>query len=388
MKLFESTVPVKRITPKGEHEQYFFGYYDLPAYSGDGRLHLTNIVPQMDHLPQDHEKNQIAVINLADGSVKTVATTNAWNFQQGSMLQWYPAGSSDTIIYNDYRNGRYVAVIKNINTGDERVIDHPLASVSADGKYGLSVNFSRIYDFRPGYGYQQIEDPNYELDKPDDDGIFLIELESGQSRLLHSYRELGELFSLPEGVTKAKLVVNHITFGPDSSRFVFLLRFFSTETQKWESAIGSSDITGDPYVWRGYGMASHYYWKDAERLLIYSNAGGDHALYELVDKSQVSLPVRPDVVKEDIHCSYSPDGRYLIGDGYPDAEGFRSIYLVDLKEDHAEIIARIYGPTPAITDVRCDLHIRWAPCGTKVSFDSIHEGFRAIYELEVFARRT
>ena len=34
-------------------------------------------------------------------------------------------------------------------------------------------------------------------------------------------------------------------------------------------------------------------------------------------------------------------------------------------------------------DVRCDLHPRWSPDGKIVTVDSIHDGRRAIYQLDL-----
>jgi dipeptidyl aminopeptidase/acylaminoacyl peptidase len=34
-------------------------------------------------------------------------------------------------------------------------------------------------------------------------------------------------------------------------------------------------------------------------------------------------------------------------------------------------------------DIRCDLHPRWSPDGSTVSFDSVHEGDRQIYLVDV-----
>ena len=39
----------------------------------------------------------------------------------------------------------------------------------------------------------------------------------------------------------------------------------------------------------------------------------------------------------------------------------------------------------SMTDMRCDLHPRWNQNGTKISFDSTHEGFRGVYLVDVEA---
>lgn len=383
MKHYESNFPVKRITPENTNEHYFFGYYDVPALSPDGRYHLTNCVEQMDHLPLADEINNIKLIDLEDHSMRSLASTRSWNFQQGSMLQWYKPDLGREIIYNDYRDKQYVSVILDIETGTEKIYSKPIASVTKDGRYGLSINFNRVFDFRPGYGYINTLDPYFEIHAPEDDGVFLIDLETGESKLLFSYASLNELFPLPEGITNNKLVINHITFNPSGSRFVFLLRYFNKPGQVWKTAIGSSDLEGNVYVWRNYGMASHYFWKDDSTLLIYSDAGGTPGLYEIDDLSDASRSISPRFITQDIHCSTSPDGRFIIGDAYPKASGFRDIFLIDTHSGEESIIGSFYSPTPKIGDIRTDLHIRWSPSGEFISFDSIHEGYRGIYTMDL-----
>jgi hypothetical protein len=34
-------------------------------------------------------------------------------------------------------------------------------------------------------------------------------------------------------------------------------------------------------------------------------------------------------------------------------------------------------------EIRCDLHPRWNRAGDAISFDSLHEGFRGVYSMEI-----
>ena len=384
---YTSQYPLRRLAPAIEGEHCFFGYYDLPAFSADGRYHLCHRVEQMTALPRPDEPCRLALIHGTDGSVETIGESRSWNFQQGAMLQWLGPDYQRRIIYNDYRAGDYVSVVRDLATGRETVHARPVAAVSTDGRYGLSVNFARIYDFRPGYGYCNRPDPYRDLDAPAEDGIFLLDLTAGTNRLLVSYAELLELFAFPPGTDEAKLVINHITFNPSGTRFVFLLRYLDAATGRWHTAIGSADLQGEIHPWTPYGMASHYYWRDDETLLIYMERDGVEGLYELRDLTSDARRVYPELVDQDIHCSYSPDRRFLVGDTYPNAAGRREILLIDREMQRHEWLASFHGPTPAITDIRTDLHVRWSPNGRLISFDSIHEGFRGIYALDLTALR-
>ena len=85
------------------------------------------------------------------------------------------------------------------------------------------MNFGRIYDFRPGYGYAAAVDPYANVNIPAEDGIFLTDMESGKSKMLVNY----EVLARAAGFTgKQKVLVNHITFNPGSNKYMTLVRNF------------------------------------------------------------------------------------------------------------------------------------------------------------------
>ena len=89
------------------------------------------------------------------------------------------------------------------------------------------------------------------------------------------------------------------------------------------------------------------------------------------------------ILTEDGHCSYSPDGRWLLTDTYPVAEPYRTLILYDLLEDRRVDIGRFYSPPEITGEIRCDLHPRWNRDGTQICFDSVHEGHRQLYIVDV-----
>ena len=79
----------------------------------------------------------------------------------------------------------------------------------------------------------------------------------------------------------------------------------------------------------------------------------------------------------------SPDTRYFSGDAYPDAERYRALYLIDTLKNKATLLANVYSYAESNIDIRCDLHARWNPRGTELSFDSNHMGYRSICVLDI-----
>ena len=76
--------------------------------------------------------------------------------------------------------------------GQKRFLDRPVANVSPLGDYALSINFGRMYDFRPGYGYAEFRDGFYWDKHSKEDGVFLIDLKTGKSKLVLSMDEIWE----------------------------------------------------------------------------------------------------------------------------------------------------------------------------------------------------
>ncbi len=371
-------LPATRLTPASEHG--FFGYYDVPAFSGDGRLHLCQRVPFMDRLPAGDDVATIGTVSLDDRAFTPITETNAWNFQQGTMLQWSPTAPNDAILFNRFADGRYVGVMRDLLTGAERVLAMPIATVDPRGHYALGINFSRVFDFRPGYGYANSPDPFREETSPAADGVYRIELETGASELFFSYAELSRLLPAMRG---RKIVVNHITINPDGTRFLMLVRDFGEMTAaRWGTALLTAGLDGgDLRVHADNHLVSHYHWRDPRTVLAYAALDKGEGLYLLDDVTGETTVLDRGFFTFDGHCSFSPDRQWLLYDTYP-REGRRHLFLYDLRRGIPYEVGAFADPYPP-DDIRCDLHPRWDRTGARISFDAVHEGFRGVYLMDV-----
>ncbi len=382
-----------RVISPDDGYHYFFGYYDLNAYHENGKYHLANRVKFMDRLPTAEDVCELGYLDLETREFTKFAETTAWNFQQGALMT-YNAENYDEVFYNVRRGEHeYATCIHNLATGEKRYTDRACGCISPNGRWGLAINFARIYDFRPGYGYAGPKDPFYDVNIPAEDGIFLVDMQTGKSRLLASYERISREF--PNEIYKdAKFVVNHITFNRTSDRFLFLYRNFPTPTAPgWKTSLITCDLEGNLYERLHNTFVSHYHWKNDRQIMFYGEVDqvcGVHLVDDLSDDyityDAPELTFDRRVVEKgfnDIHCIYSPDGRYFIGDNYPKKELTRHIYLYDVEKGTCE---DIYGePTvkPPVIDIRCDLHDRWNVAGDKISFDSTAEGKRQIREMDM-----
>lgn len=357
---------------------YFFGYYDLQPYDEQGKYHLAHRVKFADRLPQEEDVCEVGVIEIATRRFIKVGETTAWNFQQGAFLNWF---SKNEIIYNAFVGDKLCSIVKDINGSEIKRIPFPLASLSRDKKWGLSINFARVYAFRPGYGYIGANDVFEKENAPKNDGVFLVDMQSGKGELIISYADIIEKYpELP--YTNGKLVINHVTFNYSATKFIILLRNFpETNVQKRTQLLVAS-VEKSLNKMTDYQINSHYSWKNDDEFLIWSLLEEGKGIYLFNTNTGKRTRLYNDILdKDDIHCLFSPDNQSFIGDSYPYVDGYRHIYKYDFKNGQVEDLIKIKHDEPKIGDIRCDLHARFNGDGKRISFDSYFEEYRGIYQL-------
>lgn len=374
---------IVRVSPD-DGKEYFFGYYDKSPWDVTGRYILCL---QADDTWSDVSPKNDANILLIDtenvNSVRKIAKTSAWNVQQACMLQWLDGVSSKSIIYNDFRDGAYVAVILNIETEEERVIPAPVYTVSKDGKTALTLDFSRLYNLRPGYGYYNVEESTKGIALPDTTCIWKIDLETGKVCPLLKYTDFAMFQPRKEMQEKESVhKVNHLMLSPNGRRFMVLYRWFNGQ-RKYTRLITCNTDGSDMYLLSDDDMVSHCYWKNDDEIIAFENKhDGGSGYYLMKDKTQKYVHLWPKY-SNDGHPSYSPaDNTLVVTDSYPNRARVADIKLLrddDTEANEAKVIARVFAPFKYDNDTRCDLHPRWSRDGKKICFDSVFEGHRGLY---------
>lgn len=384
---------VKRITalttgPK----HHFVGYYGITPWNGSGARLACLEVAFGDRLVQASDRATIYLIDPASRELTRIADTSAWNLQQGTMLHWLPTAPQREVIYNDRVEGRLVSIILDVETGQRRTIDRPVYAVSPDGKRAISVNYDRLRQIRPVTGYAG-GDPDAPLvNRPTDDGLFLIGLASGESRLLVSVDAACRIAEPPDAIEGQPLWLEHALFSRGDGGRVFLMaRAFDPATRKLVSVpmVVNADGTGLrallPWALQG---ASHYDWLDDRQLILTrahaATATSWHHLLIDTDAPDAKPKVlAPGVLTRDGHCTVSPDGRWLVTDTYPDEQRRQDLFVMHLHTGQAARIARFHTPPQYKGDWRCDLHPRWSRDGRQVCIDSTHDGIRQVYVIDL-----
>ena len=367
---------VSVVTPDDKYE-YLFGYYDKCPWSHDGRYILALKVKNATVDADSTAPAEIVRIDLNNNNFcETLAKTNCWNVQQGCMAQWF---GDDAILYNDFRDGKYCAIILDINNRTERIIDRPVYTVSADKKIALSLDFSRLHRLRPGYGYANVVDATKCSFCPDEPCIWKIDLLNGDSVPLLTYRDFYEFETRPE-MHDAEHKVNHLMISPDGSRFMVLHRWLKNKVKYTRLVTCNIDGSG-MYNLSDDDFVSHCCWKNNEEILSYLNKNdGGKGYYLLTDQSNEYKRLWSQLAM-DGHPTYSYDGKYVVTDTYPDRRRVQSLYV--MNGSVVKRVARVFSPFKYGGDTRCDLHPRWNTDSTRICFDASFSGKRSICVVNV-----
>lgn len=378
---------ITRISPDDNNHEYFFGYYDKSPWDITDRYMLCMKANDTWSDVSPKEEAEILLIDTKDNNkVKVLAKTRAWNVQQSCMLQWLGSDYSSRILYNDFRDGKYCSVILNVESGkEEKVIQAPVYSVSADGSFALTLDFSRLYNLRPGYGYYNEKEKTEGVALPNTTAIWRVDLVSGEVTPVLKYTDFANFEPRNEMKEEGSVhKVNHIMLSPNGKRFMVLYRWFCGQRKYTRLVTCNVDGT-DMYVLSDDDMVSHCFWKNNSAILAFENKkNGGPGYYLMKDKTQKYIHCWPQF-SNDGHPSYSPDGSLIVTDSYPDRARVASINLMDGDEKKKEntTIARVFAPFKYDNDTRCDLHPRWNHVGDKICFDSIFEGHRGLYVVDI-----
>jgi hypothetical protein len=391
----EQVCPVRAVT-EGPHG-HLFGYYDKPPWDVTGRYMLAMEAPDVQRMPLPLEKAAIGLVEIASGRFEPLAQTAAWNWQQGCMAQWMPTAPDRQIIYNDVQDGRHVAIVLDIHSGRQRVLPRPIYTVSHDGAFALSTSFARLSHTRPVVGYFGVSDPWEHEDHPSEDGIFRMDLATGKHRLVLSIDQVVN-FQHEPSMDGVKHRFEHVVVNPDGSRFFLLHRWpRARPTTPWGSRgpgrlfadrlISANTSDGGDLHLLCDDFVSHFDWRDPTHLLVFGRrpSHGDR-FYLFTDRSARYEPVGDDVLTSDGHCTYSPDRRWILADSYPHGGERRTVLLYEVATNTRIDVGHFASPPPYNRgDIRCDLHPRWNRNGTAVCIDSVHEGSRQMYVIDVSA---
>jgi hypothetical protein len=355
----------------------FFGYYDKSPWS-----------PTMQQLIVHRlraDAAEILVLDRASHTCRTAGMSITWNHQQGCMAQWLPWSDGRSLIFNDCLNGNLVSRIVTTD-GEQTLVPLPIQALHPTEPVALSLNYRRLARLRAEYGYA-VNVKNFAPDQPvDRDGIWHVDLRTGDSQLLFSIAALRDNEPNLE-MQQSEHKVNHATYSPLGSRLVFLHRWLGPHGKFSRLYVARSDGT-DLRLLLDDRMISHYNWLDETHLLAWARtreSGDRYYLINVITGDRRVLGEGRLDLYGDGHPSFSPDRRWILTDSYPDRARQRHLLLYEIDAGIQIQIGRFFAPWSFDGALRCDLHPRWSPDGGAICIDSAHTGVRMTYVIDVGA---
>ena len=403
----EFNVPDVRMVSDGS-SHCFFGYYDKCPWDQSSRYLLSHRILGA-QLPSGDSLATIGYCDAESGNeFIPLTTTDSWNWQQGSMLQWLENCSEKKILFNRTTPQGYGTVLFDIDRNEERLYGRPLAAASPQGDFIVSYNYGRLAVTHSAIGYFG-HPVNYDLEPcPANDGLFFLDLETGKEALIFSYRD-ASIFSPVDSMSRATHWFSHAAVNPNGDRVLFLHRWsecVADENQWFHRLVtinpDGSDVkvlqssayplldghTNDVWTYeyeKNVNQISHPVWLDDNHILAWSTRNHRSRYHRYSDKSADVEEIGGHILRENGHFTCSPNKKWLLTDTYPDPNDFkRGLLLFDMETEKMIRLGDFFADPSLTKDARCDLHPRWDREGKLICIDSVHEGVvRQLYTLDV-----
>ncbi|MDO4826811.1 MAG: hypothetical protein Q4B16_04560 [Bacteroidia bacterium] len=296
------------------------------------------------------------------------------------MEQWGYA-QRNNLYYNRFNANTqsYEAIRANTEEGLNDIYPLPIYALSKQEDFYLSLNFERLAKMRPDYGY--FCKPVDSLPDNENDGIWYVDMLTKSVKLIITLRQLID-FKPSDTMIGAQHKVNHIDISPDGQRFMFLHRWIGPAGRYMRLITANADGS-DLYILNGDKMTSHSFWRDNNHIIsfCYTEQFGN-AYVEFTDHSNSIRKLSDKLPVRDGHPS-TFHNEWMVTDTYPDLSRYSRLLLYNLNTDKVIALGRFYQPLKYNGVKRIDLHPKWNMDGTRIYFESGHNGKRNLYFVEL-----
>lgn len=386
------TLSVTQLTHGPKH--HFFGYIGqclTTPWNASGRYIVALETSFHDRMPAPGEAATVVLVDAEnDYEVTPIETCRAWNFQQGTMFYWHPREAERQFFFNDRdpETNRVFTVLYDIDRRERvreyRFDDPPVANggVAPTGEFFLAINYGRLARCRPVTGYPGAADPTAAVPAPEDDGIFRIDVESGERAPVVSYRQLRDLLS-DSGfdVDGVDFYINH-TLCNRSGEFVYF--FVRGRRGSEPMAINvpctvrtdGSELTIHEYI------GGHPEWDEEDVVIGAKDLA--QVRYDVLAKKIVGQIATPEIIPDpggDV--SLSPDANWFVC-GYSSNRQHNE-YVIVRRSDGAHVRSPAFFRGPYTSgELRIDPSPRWNRDQTALLVPGVaDDGTRQLYRIDV-----
>lgn len=366
-----------------EKKETFFGYYDKsPANSDMNYIIFNETGRATSKKPTSKNPIDIIIQSINQPQKYFRFSTTAYNWQQGAKAQWI---DNERVIFNDYnfKEDFYYSKIVNCKSGNiEKIVNYPIYDVS--GNTGYSLDFDRLAIMRPDYGYRNRLERGIPINitNLNNNGIYKIDLLNNTQKLIIPFERLCDIGS-KENMKEATHKVNHIMISPDGNNIIFLHLYFKNG-RRFERLFLYNDTENNLKLLADQDMVSHCFWYGSRQIIAFMRD------YKLGDKYYI-IDIETgnkQAIGNELIDSFGDGHPNILGDlmlfdTYPNQLQMKELFIYNIKKSHLKKLGEFYTPFKYYGETRCDLHPRWSQDGSKIFFDSIHSGYRRLYEMNI-----
>lgn len=357
----------------------FFGYYDKSPENFSG----TKVIYYRSHVnttnkPSENDSIQIILKCLKTNTTKVIDKTVAYNWQQGAKMMWM---TDVKFIYNVFskQTNSYHSKIYDINNKTFKSLEFPVYECFKDVSI-YSLNFSRLMDIRPDYGYRNFT-TIIDYDSYQNDGIFKLNINDNSYSLIISLKQLIDLKPL-SNMNNAKHWVNHIMVSPNGENLMFMHRWISKSGKRFDRLV-LTDSEGVSFcILADNEMVSHCCWNGNDSIVGYFRHNDEDGFYQIsILNYTIESFAKGLTGFGDGHPTIVSNK--MIFDTYPDRSRMKQLYIYDLSQKKLQFLAEFYESFQFYNETRCDLHPRFNCDQSAIYVDSVHQDIRKLYKIDL-----
>ncbi|MCP4642557.1 MAG: hypothetical protein GY851_19085 [bacterium] len=365
------TCDVRQVTQGPSHHFYgYIGHVGNTPWNAGGRYMVMLRTTFQDHLPAPNEAADVVLLDTHNGyAVEKVEESRAWNPQQGTMLYWNPEKPETQFFFND-RDGKTNQVFCVLYDIEQRKrireyrfdgVSIGNSGVAQQGGFFLGINYGRLARLRPVTGYPEAYDWTVGVESPTDDGIFKIDVATGEKSLLVSYAQMAE--RLPRVDAGTELFINHSLVSREDDQ----VYFFARGAWKWFDRSSprphridtpfSIRIDGSGLRMHDQHIGGHPEWAPGGRLI--GREEDRQVIYDVATQHVVGRIGNAEILPQpggDV--ALSPDEQWIVN-GYKNKKARENRYTVVNVETGAYFALPPMDIGPWLSG---DLRIDGAPC--------------------------
>lgn len=357
----------------------YIGHVGTIPWNASGRYIVALRTEFVDRMPGPDDPAEVILLDTEnDYAPRAVDTSRGWNVQQGTMLYWNPADPENQFFFNDRdpETGKVFCVLYDITEGrrvrEYKFEDTPVGNggVAFDGKHFAAINYARMARLRRVTGYPSAWDWTEGVSAPEDDGIFLVDVESGEKRLLVSFRELAEALrrERPE-IDSMPLFINHTLWSRTGERLFFFARANFGKPGRLNASFTIARDGSDLRRQRTH-IGGHPEWDAGSRMI--GSIAERQAVFDVDSQQLVELIGDRDLFPDpEGDIALSPDLEWLANGYKNDGKVYYVVHNRNTGQTFRSPGYDLYGRVSG--DLRCDPAPRWNRTGDSLLIPSMME---------------